>query len=441
MTGYLIRRLLLFVPTILGGSFLVVFLMSISPADPINDLVAQSEGLPPGVVEQRMAYIEERYGDLDTGPVEKWLRYVNKVSPVGLATWQYEDEPVVEQRRLRRAWQEQAEPEVREDVLADLSEELAAIEADESLTPGERAARQGELASGEVSERMDALEAAQGFDPLPGQVKSYIPWFKLPDFGDSVVKTRPVWPVIAEALPITLLLNVLQLPLALSIALVTGVWSAKHRGRWQDVGTGFVLLALYSIPLIWMGVMSIGFLANEQQYLGWFPSGGLHSVGADDMPFLPSFSGGFEPGYLLDMLWHLALPVILLAIGSFAYFSKLARTSVLEVLGSDHVRTARAKGLSPNAVLLRHGVRNSLIPIITFVSALIPYLITGAVVIEVIFGINGMGRLFIQSIQAGDTELVLGVTMMILVLKLVCYLLADVAYVLADPRVSYDNAA
>jgi peptide/nickel transport system permease protein len=188
--------------------------------------------------------------------------------------------------------------------------------------------------------------------------------------------------------------------------------------------------------------MAIGFLANEQQYVGWFPSTGLHSTAADEMTFLPTWGeNGLERGYLFDMLWHLALPVTLLALSGFAYLSKLARTSILEVLNSDYVRTARAKGLSPNAVLLRHAVRTSLIPIITFVSALIPFLITGSVVIEVIFGINGMGRLFIDSIKAGDVELVLGVTLMILILKLVSYLAADVAYVIADPRVSYDQSA
>lgn len=439
MISYLVRRLLLFVPTILGATFIVVYLMALAPTDPITEIVRQAEGLPPGVIEQRLAYVEERYGDLDTPAASKWLRWVNKVSPIGFQTWKYDDPAVVEQRALRRAWRQETRPKVVEEVRAALADELAEIDADASLTAGEKTARKETLVTRAISRRMSELQDEQGFDPLPGQIR----WDKLPikwpDFGDSIVKTRPVLPLVLEALPVSLLLNLLALPLALSVAMITGIWSAKHRGGWQDWGTGSVLLALYSIPLIWLGVMAIGFLANEQQYVGWFPAAGLHGIGSDTMPFFPRWGGEdrFQPGYLLDSIWHLALPVLLLAVGQFAYLSKLTRTSMLETLNSDFIRTARAKGLAPNVVLLRHGLRNSLIPVITFVASLIPYVISGSIVIETIFSINGMGRLTVDSIKAGDTELFLGVTLMILILKLVCYLLADIAYVIADPRVSY----
>ena len=129
-----------------------------------------------------------------------------------------------------------------------------------------------------------------------------------------------------------------------------------------------------------------------------------------------------------------------LALGQFAVLSKLTRTAVLETLGADYIRTARAKGLSPNTVLLRHGLRNSQIPVITFVAALIPYIVSGSIVVETIFSLNGMGRLTVDAIKAGDIELFLGTTLMILILKLLCYLGADIAYAIADPRVSFSGS-
>jgi ABC-type dipeptide/oligopeptide/nickel transport system permease component len=174
------------------------------------------------------------------------------------------------------------------------------------------------------------------------------------------------------------------------------------------------------------------------QYVKAFPAGQLHSITADMMTFFPRFSGGFQPGYLLDTAWHLVLPVICVSYASFAFYSKLTRTSLLETLGSDYVRTARAKGLAERVVLYRHAFRNSLLPLITVAASFLPLLITGSIVVETIFSINGMGRLVVSSLMANDRELFLSVSTIILLLELIGFLMADVAYVLADPRVSYD---
>jgi peptide/nickel transport system permease protein len=175
------------------------------------------------------------------------------------------------------------------------------------------------------------------------------------------------------------------------------------------------------------------------QYVKAFPAAEMHSIRAASMTFFPRFFGGFQPGYLLDSIWHLALPVICISYGGFAFYSKLARTSMLETLGADYVRTARAKGLDERVVLFRHAFRNSLLPLITVAASFLPLLITGSIVVETIFSLNGMGRLVIQSIQANDRELFLSVSMIVLLLELVGFLLADVAYVIADPRVSYES--
>jgi peptide/nickel transport system permease protein len=186
-------------------------------------------------------------------------------------------------------------------------------------------------------------------------------------------------------------------------------------------------------------VLAIGFLANAQ-YLKMFPAAGLHDVLADSMPFLPgrAATGAFQRGWLLDALWHLALPVICLSYGSFAFLSKLSRGAILENIQADYVRTARAKGVDERRVLFRHVLSNSLIPLITVGATILPALITGALVVEQIFSIPGMGKLTIDAINTRDRELFLSTTLVAGVLGLIGYLLADILYAVADPRVSYE---
>jgi len=274
--------------------------------------------------------------------------------------------------------------------------------------------------------------------PNAGAPRLSRPAIKKPELGYSYIQSRPVWEMISEALPVTLTIQVIALPTAMTIALLSGIWAARHRGGAWDIGLGTFLLALSSLPVIWIGVMLIGFLANVE-YVRLFPAAGLHSVTSSAMSFFPQFTdAGFQPGYLLDNLWHLALPVICVSYGTMAYYSKLTRTSLLETLGADFVRTARAKGLAERVVLFRHAFRTSLIPLITVAASFLPLLVSGSIVVETIFSINGMGRLVIESLYRNDRELFLSVSLTILILQLIGYLLADIAYVIADPRVSYD---
>jgi peptide/nickel transport system permease protein len=148
--------------------------------------------------------------------------------------------------------------------------------------------------------------------------------------------------------------------------------------------------------------------------------------------------GSWLRGFLLDRLWHLALPVLCLSYGGFAGLAKLTRTSVLENLLSDYARTARAKGLAESVVLWRHVFRNSLLPLITVAASLLPSLLAGSIIVESIFSIEGMGKLAVEAVQTRDRELVLSITLIGGMLTLLGYLLADLLYALADPRVSYD---
>ncbi|MEM7806899.1 MAG: ABC transporter permease [Planctomycetota bacterium] len=439
MIGYLARRILLFIPTLLGATFLVVMIMELAPIDVVESLLPPTGEMNPAAREEREAYLNARYG-LDASGPEKWARWVNNVSPIGLQTWKYDDPAVVEQRAELRAFRERIEPEVEAEVEAANPDLVAARDGQD--TPSDERIQAIQTLRDSVKERLTELEDEQNFSPMSGEIR----WDKLPiktpDLGNSIRQSRPNWDIIKEALPITLILQLISIPTAVAISLITGIWSAKHRGAWQDWGTGGVLLALFSIPVIWVGVMAIGYFANDQ-YTNWFPTGGTTDLRSDSFPFFPRFGGeaGFQRGFLLDSIWHIALPVVCLTYAQFAYLSKLTRGSMLEVLGADYIRTARAKGLAPNTVLLRHGFRTALIPVITFLAALLPVIITGSIVIETIFGINGMGRLVIESLKNNDIELFLTVTLFTILLKLVAYLLADIAYVVADPRVSYSGGS
>ncbi len=261
---------------------------------------------------------------------------------------------------------------------------------------------------------------------------------KWPDLGDSIQRHRPVTALIAEALPITLLLNLVSIPLIYGIGILSGLLAAKKHGRWFDTGSGFLFLALWSVPTIWAGVMLIGLLANSH-YIELFPTSGLHEIMSDQMSFLPHWTqAGFERGFLLDEAWHLVLPLVCLTYGGFAYLCKLTRGSVLDNLNTDFVRTARAKGVSERDVLYRHVFRNSLLALITVASGIIPGLLGGSIIVETIFGIPGMGRLGVQSVQNNDREVVLAVTLIGGFIGLASQILRDVCYAIADPRVSYE---
>ncbi len=357
MTIYLIRRLLLMLPTLLGITAVVFFIMAAAPGDVAELLLSREGEMKAGDRQARVEYIRQRYG-LDDPLLVQYGRWLHKISPVGV------------------------QPD------------------DAGGNPG-------------------------GFG------------FKTPDLGHSFVKNRSVLTLVGEALPVTLLLNVITIPVVYGLAIMMGVYAARHRGRSFDVTSGVAMMALWSIPAIWAGVVVQGFLANDQ-YVRWFPTVGLHSLRADSMPFLPHFAGGFQPGWILDMLWHLALPILCLSYGSLAVLSKLSRGAVLENIVSDYVRTARAKGVSERDVLWRHAFRNSLLPLITVAAHIIPGLLAGSIIVETIFGIPGMGRLMIEAIKLKDQEVVMASTLVGGVLTLVSYLIADVLYALADPRVSYE---
>lgn len=260
-----------------------------------------------------------------------------------------------------------------------------------------------------------------------------------PDFGVSFSRNRPVMDLVGDSLPITLTLNSIAFPIIYLIAIPLGMLAAVRAGSIFDVGIGAGLVALWSIPVVWAGVLAVGYLANDR-YLGWFPVAGLSSPDAAEFFFLPTWNSeeGFQRGYLLDTLWHMALPVACLVYTGFAILSKQTRAAMLDNFNADYVRTAKAKGVAGKDIVFRHVFRNSLLPLITMFATIFPAMLAGSVVVERIFSIPGMGSLLINAIYLRDRELLLAITMMIAITNMLALLLADILYAIADPRISYN---
>ncbi len=279
-----------------------------------------------------------------------------------------------------------------------------------------------------IKKRLHLVDAQGNSISLPMQ---YIYWMRdtlTGDFGDSVQYDKHVVDLIKDRLPITIVLNLISSFIIYLIAIPGGMLASVRRGKAFDVGWSFFTLALYSLPIILVGDMLLGFFANPQ-YLGWFPAVNAHSTNTD---WMTSFQ------YALDFLWHLVLPVICLSYGGLAYLSKIQRAAMLDNLGQDYVRTARAKGQSGFAVTTRHVFRNSLLPMITIFGTIIPSLLGGSIIVEKIFSIKGMGDLMLTATFSRDLPIVQAVSLVGSVISLVCLLITDLCYAIADPRVSYD---
>lgn len=249
----------------------------------------------------------------------------------------------------------------------------------------------------------------------------------VPDFGMSFMDNRPVFDKMLERVPITLTMNILAIILAYVIAVPLGVYSATHPGSSLDRLSTFVLFALYSLPVFWVGTLAVTFLANPE-FISWFPSGGLQTPGA----------AGWSVGQqVADYAWHLVLPMVVYVYADFAFISRQMRSSMLEVIRMDYVRTARAKGLDNRTVVFKHALRNALIPLITILAAVLPRLIGGSVIVETIFSIPGMGELSYKALIGRDYPMIMAVFTISATLTLLGMLVSDILYSVVDPRISF----
>jgi len=282
---------------------------------------------------------------------------------------------------------------------------------------------------GVVDEAMAQWRAQFGLDkPLHVQ---YAVWMKnllSLSFGESFKDNQPVWDKIAERLPVTIKLNLWSIFVVYLVAIPLGIFSATHPNSFGDRVTTLAAFVLFAVPLVWAATMALVFLCGGDFYY-LFPPGGLESLDhSASWPFWQKFK---------DHAWHLFLPVVLLSYDGFAGLSRYMRSSMLEVLAQDYVQVARAKGLQERVVVLKHVLRNSLIPQVTILASILPGLIGGSVIIETIFSIPGLGQLGFESVLARDYPTVLALFTASAVLTLIGILISDLLLAVVDPRIVF----
>jgi oligopeptide transport system permease protein len=239
------------------------------------------------------------------------------------------------------------------------------------------------------------------------------------DFGPSLKQRgKPVAGFLLPALTVSIQLGIFALIFALAVGLPAGIIAALHRGRWQDRTATLVAIVGVSIPPIVMGPVLVWFFALT---LGWLPVAQWEPLSEGIWPYLS----------------HLILPAITLGAGLSAIIARLTRASLLQVLGEDYIRTAHAKGLPGRIVTIRHALRNSLIPVVTYLGPLSAAVLTGSLVVEQIFAIPGMGRYFVSSITSRDYPMVMAVVVIYAMIIVFVNLLVDILYVFIDPRIDH----
>ena len=285
--------------------------------------------------------------------------------------------------------------------------------------PGDPLAAQGEMglrASGASAGQMREYRHLMGLDDplLPGYGR-WLSHLVRGDLGASFRDGRPVLEVLSEALPVTLLLSLPSLLLGYLLAIPIGIVSGARPGGVLDRSFSWLVFFLYSLPLQWIALLLVVAASG-----GGLPIQGLRSEGTRSFP---------------DLLAHLILPVACLTYGSLAVVSRYLRSSMLQEMGQDYVRTARAKGLSEAAVVLRHALPNSLLSLITLFGLTFPALVSGAVIVERIFGLPGMGRLTFDAVLGRDVPVLMGVITLAAAVTLLGMLASDLLYAAADPRI------
>jgi len=267
------------------------------------------------------------------------------------------------------------------------------------------------------AERLAELREELGLnDPLPMQYLRYVGDLLQGDMGTSLTTNRPVSEEILARFPATLQLTIASMLFVLLIAIPLGVISAVKRGSLIDNLCMGVSLLGVSMPDFWFGIM---LMLLFSQKLGWLPS-----IGRGDT--------------FLDLLKSLIMPATTLGTGMMGLVTRLTRSSMLEVLGQDYMRTAQAKGLLQRTVLLRHGLRNALIPVITVLGAQFAGLLGGAVIVEQVFAWPGIGRLAIDAISRRNYPVIMGTVLVFSITFLLSSLLVDILYTVIDPRIRYD---
>lgn len=295
------------------------------------------------------------------------------------------------------------------------------------LAPGDPTSLETDLNSKISPASVEKLREFYGLDqPLHLQYWNWLSHMARLDFGNSFQPDgAPVLDKILNALPITLWMNIIGLIVVLVISIPLGVATARWQNSSFDRTSTILVFIGFAAPSFWLGLLAMMFFGV---HLGWLPISGISSYGVENWPWWQK---------LLDQAWHLVLPITIGVIGALAGMSRYMRSSMLEVIRQDYITTARAKGAPESRVLYHHGLRNALLPVITILGLSLPGLIGGSVIMESLFAIPGMGKLFYDGVLMRDYPLIMGILTIGALLTLLGNLLADISYALADPRIRH----
>ncbi|MBN6884965.1 peptide/nickel transport system permease protein [Cytobacillus horneckiae] len=284
------------------------------------------------------------------------------------------------------------------------------------LAPGDPASMIGGPTASESD--IEAIRENLGLnEPFLTQYASYVGGLVQGDLGYSYQTRQSVSEAIAVRLPNTLKLAIASMIVAIIIGILAGLISALKHNSWLDVGSTTFALAGISIPNFWMGaVLILVFAVNLQ----WLPVGGMSS-----------------PWYTIEGMKELILPAITLGTGAAAMIARMTRSSMLEVIRADYVRTARAKGVKESSVIWIHTLKNAMIPVLTVIGVNFGSLLGGTIITEKVFAINGVGRLMIDAIAARDFPMVQGSVLLVATLFVLVNLIVDIVYTYVDPRIKY----
>ena len=293
------------------------------------------------------------------------------------------------------------------------------------LAPGDVADVLAGQSGSATAEYMQQLRTNFGLDqPLYVQYAKFI-WRILHfDLGISQRFNMPVLDLILARLPVTATLMLSSMAIALVLGVLLGVLAARYVDTPVDWAISVLGLAAYSVPTFWLAQMLVLAFAIK---LGWLPTGSFETLGVDRSGF----------GYVLDIARHMALPIAVLASFYLAVYARLTRASMLEVYELDFVRTARAKGISSKAITLRHVLRNALLPVVTMAGLQIGSLLGGAVVVEQVFSLPGIGRLAFEAVSQRDFNLLLSTLLLSSILVIAVNLAVDFIYGMIDPRIEF----
>jgi peptide/nickel transport system permease protein len=466
MIQYLIKRLLIFIPTLLVISLLAFGLSKMAPGDPLEKL--PDSGIQNSLDDQErirrenarllgldkpafyVAFTSKAYPDTlykilkkthrqtlsklvaQYGNWEQIQSYYHQIGKVDYEIEQLDKAGHKEHLRSIRPTLKQLYISHHNDRITSLLDQVETAVANDSLLQAaltnsvKRLRRNYQNVRAKQKRHLLYIPALawQGWD---NQYHNWLVDFVQFDFGISYFDGRPVASRMKDALFWTIILNLAAIFMAYLISIPLGVFSAIWSGSVFDRSTTLLSFILYSLPSFWIATMLVVFFTTPEYGMDWFPSLGTGEL-PDDAPLWSRIS---------ETASHLILPVFCLTYSALAFISRQVRGGMLNVIRQDYIRTAWAKGLDSRKVVWKHAFRNALFPVITMFANILPAVFAGAVVIEVIFNIPGMGKLTVDAIFQRDWPVVYTVLMLSAALTMAGILLADLLYALVDPRVSY----